>query len=225
LPLLVGLVMPVNWKRLFQLITISLGVGLLLDLLSRLGAEMLWFQEVDYLSVFQLKFQVRLILLIIVTGVTAFYLLGNLTLAQRLKYPHGFSESCQSEKLRKPPLFSAKLDPSLWVPPSISSSASLRLRSLLPLTIGLSVLIGFLLLYYGHLAVSYWQDGATLSAPFASRFNARTLWQTAAQLASQVWLLGGVLGIASILLIHSRFLLRAYPNNPAPLIAMSPQAK
>lgn len=58
---------------------------------------MLWFQEVNYFSVFLLKFQVRLILLGIVTGVTAVYLLGNLALAERLKHAHRPNEGSQGE--------------------------------------------------------------------------------------------------------------------------------
>ncbi len=170
---------------------------------------MLWFQEVDYLSVFLLKFQVRLALLAVVTGFTAIYLLGNLALAQRLKYSHNPVEGLYSQAPRKNSLFpyQAELPRSsaLFIP----VSATLRLRSLLPLTIGLSLAIGFLLLYYGRLAVSYWNDGATLSTPFVSRFTLKNLWQTAAQLVRQVWLLGGVSGMAIALLIYPRFLLRA----------------
>jgi uncharacterized protein len=175
--------MPVNRKRLFQLITVLLGTGLILDLVSRLGAEMLWFQEVDYFSVFLLKVQIRLALFAIVTGFTAIYLFGNLGLAQRLKYP-----------LRSPQQF-------------IPSNTAFRLRLLLSLAIGLSLVVGFLLLYYGQLTVSYWNDGATLPIPFMSRFSPKNLWQTAVDLVRQIWLLGGVLGITITLLIYPRFLL------------------
>jgi len=108
-------------KRLFQLLTVLLGMGLLLDLVSRLGAEMLWFQEVNYFSVFLLKFQVRLILLGIVTGVTAVYLLGNLALAERLKHAHRPNEGSQGEEIngRQPVVllpYRAKLQRSPPVP-------------------------------------------------------------------------------------------------------------
>jgi uncharacterized protein len=170
--------MPVDWKRLFQLITVFLGLGLLLDLVSRLGAEMLWFQEVDYLSVFLLKLQVRLALFVIVTGFTALYLVGNLALAQRLKYHLPAREN-----------------------------QALRLRLLLPLTIGLGLVIGFLFLSYGQLAVSYWHNGATPATPFFSHLNPKTLGQTAVELVRQIWPLAGVLGMTFTLLIYPRFLL------------------
>jgi uncharacterized membrane protein (UPF0182 family) len=199
--------MPVDRKRLFQLIAVLLGAGLLLDLVSRLGAEMLWFQEVDYLSVFLLKFQIRLALLVIVTGFTAIYLLGNLALAQRLKYPCPPSKEQYREEFRKPALLPHKVALLRSPPQFIPSSVALRLRLLLPLAIGLSLVVGFLLLYYGQLAVSYWNEGATLSTPFMSRFSPKNLWQTAVDLVRQIWLLGGVLGITIALLIYSRFLL------------------
>ncbi len=213
LPLL-WLVMPVNWKwkRLFQLVTVLLGIGLLLDLVCRLGAEVLWFQEVAYLSVFLLKFQVRLVLLVVVTGFTAVYLLGNLVLAQQLQNtptPTDRDDDGLGREALKPSLFAPYVTRSRATSSSLQSSAALRLRSLLPLTLGLSVLMGLLLLYYGQLAVHYWQDGATLPNTFASRLNPRNLWQTIAQLISQSGLLGGVLGVAIVLLVYPRFCLRA----------------
>jgi len=174
-------------------------------LVSRLGAEMLWFQEVSYFSVFLLKFQVRLAILIAVAGFTAVYLLGNLAIAQRWKHPLPV-EVHPREALKKP---SYSVQASRSSPFAFPSTVALRLRVLLPLTIGLSVLVGLLLLYYGQLAVHYWQDGATLSSSFVSRLNPRNLWRMTTQLSGQLWLLGGVLGIAIALLIYPRFFLRA----------------
>ena len=201
-----------NWKRLFQWVTVLLGIGLLLDLACRLGAELLWFKEVAYLSVFLLKFQVQLVLLVVVTGFSAVYLLGNLVLAQRLqKTPTPMG--CDGDKPRsdayRPSLFSPYVLRSRAALSSLPSSAALELRSLLPLVLGLSLLVGLLLLYYSQLTIHYWQDGASLSSTFASRLNPRHLWQTIAPLIRQGWLLGGVLGVAIVLLIYPRFSLRA----------------
>jgi uncharacterized membrane protein (UPF0182 family) len=195
----------VGWKRFFQLLTLLLGVGLLADLVSRLGAEMLWFQEVTYFSVFLLKFQVRLAIIIAAGGFTAVYLLGNLAIAQRWRHPLSV-EVHHREELRSP---SYSIQPSRSSPFALPSAVVLRLRVLLPLTIGLSLLVGLLLLYYGQLAVHYWQDGATLSSPFVSRLNPKNLWRMTTQLIGQIWLLGGVLGIAIALLIYPRLLLSA----------------
>jgi len=185
-------------------------MGLLLDLASRLGAQILWFQEVNYLSVFLLKFQVRLILLGIVTGFTAVYLLGNLALAQRLKYPHVADEVSQGKKInsRKPVSLSpyrVKLQHSSLS--SLPSPFVLRLPLLLFLTLGLSLLVGFLLIYYGQIAFSYWQSGSMLSSTL-SGFNLKNLGQVGALRRQMGWL-GGGLGVAIALLIYPRFLLRA----------------
>ncbi len=198
-------------KRLFYLLIVLLGLGLLLDLASRLGAEILWFQEVRYLPAFLLRLQVRLILMSVVTGFTALYLLGNLALARHLKHPH-------PEAVEKVPKAiphyryvrarSTSRSTALQPPPAASTTsiAKLQLRSLLPLTIALSLLAALLLLYYGQLAVQYWQTGPILPATFVSRFSMRYLLQTGPQLIGQIGLLLGVLGVAVVLLVYPRLL-------------------
>ncbi len=199
-------------KRLFQVLTVLLGLGLLLDLVSRFAAEMLWFQEVNYLSVFLLKFQVRLTLLGIVTGFTAVYLLGNLALAERLKYSHVSDEVSQNEEHNGSQLVSRsthKVKLQRSSPLRLQTPFALRLPLLLSLTLGLGFLAGCLLIYYGQLALSYWQSGPTLSSTFVSRFNLKNLWQVGTQLMGQIWWLSGVLGVAIALLVYPRFVLCA----------------
>lgn len=208
--------MVVTRKHLFQLFTILLGVGLLLDLASRLGAEILWFQEVHYLSVFLLKFQVRLILIGLVTGGTAAYLLGNLALSQRLKYadpPLDVEQppatSSNPRKVRSPDVATLQRSPrSPTASPPLAVTPALTLRSLLPLTLGLSLLVGALLVYYGHLALSYWQAGPMPSTPFVSRINLENLWQLGTIVSRQVLWLGGGVGVAIALLVYPRFWLK-----------------
>jgi hypothetical protein len=212
----------VTRKRLFQLVTAILGLWLLLDLVSRLGAEALWFQEVGYLPAFWLKLQTRLLLWAAVTGLSAVYLFGNLALAQRLKYSNAPTEIRHDEEFTKRSLTSVKTASvkaasakiavaktgvqSVALP--FAASPALGLRSLLAISLGLSVLTGFLLLYYGQLAVSYWQEGAVLSSPFVFRLNPTNLWRTATRLMDQIGLLGGVAGVTIALLIYPRVLLR-----------------
>ncbi|MBF2027640.1 MAG: UPF0182 family protein [Oscillatoriales cyanobacterium C42_A2020_001] len=198
-----------TWKRFFQLFAVLLGIVLLLDLASRLGAELLWFQEVRYLSVFWLKFQLRLFLLTVVTGFTAVYLLGNLTLAQRLRYPAVVTSVRHANERSKSLLPPYKINFPRSVTLPAQTTTALRLRSLLPLTLGCSLLTGLLLLYFGQLALSYWQTGPTLSNPFVSRFNLRNLWQVGTHVLNRIWMGGGVLGIAIALLIYPQFMLSA----------------
>lgn len=190
-----------------------LGIAIFLDLISRLGAEILWFQEVHYLSVLLLKLQTRLILLVLVAGSTAVYLLGNLALAQRWKHPYVVNEDSQDQKnpgnSRRPFLPPYRVQLQRSPPVSLPSTRAFRLPLLLPLALGLSLIASFLLIYYGQLAVHYWQSGPILPSTFVARFNVKNLGQVGNQLGSQLWWLGGLLGIAIALLSYSRLLLKA----------------
>ncbi|WP_432809429.1 UPF0182 family protein [Pantanalinema sp. GBBB05] len=204
-------------KHLFQLLTILLGVGLLLDLGSRLGAEILWFQEVHYLAVFLLKFQVRLLLFGIVTGGTAAYLFGNLWLSQRLQHPDSPIQvnplpaiSGKQQQVRSTARVTLQRSAaSLTSDTPIALTPTLNLRSLLPLTLGLSLLLGALVVYYGHLALHYWQIGPTLSTPLVARIHLNNLWQLGSAVSHQMWWVGGGVGMAIVLLINPQFWLRA----------------
>lgn len=199
-----------TWKRLFQLLIVLLGMGLLLDLASRLGAEIFWFQEVRYLPAFLLRLQVRFVLMSLVTGFTALYLLGNLALARRLRHPHPeviqkASEPAPHDRYVRARSLAASTV--LQRPAAVATSnTGIRLRSLLPLTIALSLLTALLLLYYGQLAVQYWQTGPVLPETFVSRLSARNLLQTGTQLGGQMSLLVGVVGVAIALLVYPRLL-------------------
>lgn len=190
-----------------------LGIAIFLDLISRLGAEILWFQEVHYLSVLLLKLQTRLILLVLVAGFTAVYLLGNLALAQRWKHPYVVNEDSQDQKnpgnSRRPFLPPYRVQLQRSPPVSLPSTRAFRLPLLLPLALGLSLIASFLLIYYGQLAVHYWQSGPILPSTFVARFNVKNLGQVGNQLGSKLWWLGGLLGIAIALLSYSRLLLNA----------------
>ncbi len=201
--------MSVTWNRLFQLVTVLLGLGLLLDLGTRWGAEFLWFQEVDYLSVFLLKFGLRLILFGIVTGLTALYLLGNLALAYQWRYPDTVADLDPKRQV-DPVVASIRVPASIGVrlPPAapVQFGAARRLGSLLPLTLVLSLLVGGLLIYYGQTAWTYWHTGPERSISFISRFTLANLQQTGSHLLSQVGWLTLIGGLAIALLIHPRLL-------------------
>jgi uncharacterized protein len=199
------------WKRLFQLLIVVLGIGFLLDLVSRLGAEIFWFQEVHYLPAFLLKLGVRLVLILIVTGFSALYLLGNLALAYRLKYPADLvvNQSPEENGHYRDVRTVYKFRTPVLDRPLVSSAPptrTLRLRLLLPLLMLLSLVLGLLLVYYGQLAVQYWQTGPTLSTTFVSRLNPAALFQTDFQQFTQLWLIVCVLAVAFAILIYPRLL-------------------
>jgi uncharacterized membrane protein (UPF0182 family) len=182
----------VFWKRCCRLLVLLPGLWLIFDLVSRLAAEIFWFQEVGYLQVFLLRLKTQGVLWAIAFGITACYLLGNLALAQRLKYP-------------KPQAVIA-VGASGWT----SRPEGIRLRWLLPLVLGLNLLIGLMLFHYGQVALSYWHPNFNLpnvSPRIPALFRPDSIWQLQRQLLSQIWYLGLLLGVAIALLIYPQFLL------------------
>ncbi|MBE9106813.1 UPF0182 family protein, partial [Nostoc cf. edaphicum LEGE 07299] len=199
------------WKWGFRLLIGFLGLWLLLDLSSRLGAEIFWFREVGYLQVFLLRLLTRGILWVVVAGITAAYLLLNLALAQRLKYS-------QSVNIEQPELNSELTN---FLSPNyprhdktrilgLQRFQTFRLRWLLPLTLILSLLIGLMLAHYGQIALSYWHPPVNkASQPILALFRPETIWQLLRQIFSQVSYLGLIGGVAIAILIYPQFLLTA----------------
>ncbi|MBW4525818.1 MAG: UPF0182 family protein [Phormidium tanganyikae FI6-MK23] len=174
-------------NALLKFLTFCLGGWILLNVLAHLGAEIFWFQEVGYLPVFLLRIATQGMLWLIVTGSTIAYFLLNLKTVDRLK--------CE------PP--TEELEPKSTRPDSI---LSLRLRTLLPLTFGLSSLIGLMLFHYGQLAWRYWQTSDT---PTVSLFNLSAIEQIIQQLSTQIWYSAIGISAAIAILIYPQFFLSA----------------
>jgi uncharacterized protein len=199
------------WKWGFRLLIVFLGLWLLLDLGSRLGAEIFWFQEVGYLQVFLLRAVTRGVLWVVVAGITATYLLLNLALAQRLKYPQSLKieEAEQSRELTNflSPDYLRRNETRTVRPHGFQP---LRLRWLLPLTLVLSLLIGLMLAHYGQIALFYWNSPVHQGIlPIPALFRPETIWQLLRRIVSQVWNLGLIGGVAIAILIYPQFLLTA----------------
>src|SRR5690242_11865536 len=144
------------WKWCLRLFVILLGLWLLLGLLSRLGAEIFWFQEVGYLQVFLLRLVTKAALVLFVTAISAVYLWGNLSLAQQLKYPSSLKiaqvkreEAGLSAELRNllSPQYT-KYDNSQI---NYTGLLPIKLRWLLPIVLILSLLVGLMLAHYGQI--------------------------------------------------------------------------
>jgi uncharacterized protein len=172
-------------KHLLQVIPILCGLGLLLDLACRLGAELLWFAEVGYVPSLLLKLGTRSGLFLGVAGLSALYLWGNLRWANRLKYP----VSPEPANLNHP------------------KPRGVRLRWLLPWVVGLSLITGVLVLSYGQLAVQYWQTGPTLPTSFGYQFHPHSLWPWWKQLQAPKLMLLGLLGLTLGQLVYPRLLM------------------
>ena len=199
-------------QRRYLLFSIALILlYLAIELIARLGAEMLWFEEVGYLPMYLLRVKAQGLLGVGIFVLTAGYLLGNLSLGQRLK-------SLDPDlSLDRQQVAQNRLDldsQSRRIP------QRLNLRWLLLLAISLSLLIGLILIHYLRAVMSQWSIDPTLpdiTPPSPRLFRIDILVQIAKQSATKGWLVvgGGILAIA--LLIYPRFLLRAI----APILSLA----
>ncbi|BDI19905.1 UPF0182 protein [Nostoc cf. commune SO-36] len=181
-----------------------------------MGAEIFWFQEVGYLQVFLLRVVTRGVLWVVVAGITAAYLLLNLALAQRLKYPQSLKieevrreEAELSSELKNflSPHYQTRNETRTLTPQPLKP---FRLRWLLPLAFVLSLLIGLMMAHYSQIALSYWHSPVNkVSQPILALFRPETIWQLLRQISSQVWYLGLIGGVAIAILIYPQFLLTA----------------
>ena len=128
-------------KIVYRLIVLLLGLWLGFDLFSHVAAEVLWFQELGYLPAFLLRLKTQMGLWAIAFFTSASFLLGNLALAHRLKYPTVRGEQEKEEQ---------------------GNSLPLELRWFLPFVLTLSVLVGLILIYYGQAALSFWHPNINL---------------------------------------------------------------
>jgi uncharacterized membrane protein (UPF0182 family) len=206
-------------NHIFRFIFLLLGLGLLWDLLSHLVAEILWFQEVGYLPGFLNRLQTQLGLWIVACSTSAGFLFGNLFLANRLKYP---KESLDSEiqilqsAVRSQGVGTNNSTRRTGVktirqptPNAPQPSASLGLRSLLPLVLLLSLLIGVMLLHYGKIAVSLWHPNWLLPTvtpslpPSLNWASIQQLWRL------NSWQLGVLVAVVVALVVKAQLCLNA----------------
>ena len=145
------------------------------------------------------------------SGVTAWYLLKNLFLAQRQKYPHPILDEVQDKKDERffAASFRLTVDTSTYTKPA----KYLRLRWLLPAAFALSLLLTLFLAYYSQIAIYYWHPDvkqASITPVIPALFRPEEIWQLGQQIISQVWYVGIILGIAIALLFYPQFLLSAF---------------
>jgi uncharacterized membrane protein (UPF0182 family) len=171
-------------KRAQKLIAVFLGLLLLVWLACRIGVEMLWFGEVGYFQTFWLRLETKALMWAIVTVLSAFFLLSNLALAERLRYKSrdtGARRQRDAETRRRGDVgrFQFKTQNSKFEIESEFKAVSLPFRWLLPLVLGLSLCLCLLLLHYGQAAGSLWvahfkQPGTLL--PLPNPFGPESIW-------------------------------------------------
>jgi uncharacterized membrane protein (UPF0182 family) len=171
--------------KAFKLISLLLGLWLIWDLLSHLVAEILWFQEVGYLPAFLKRLQTQLVVFVIVCGTSAGFFFITLVLAKKLKYQNSVSNTDLSPVSNQ---FQRTTD------------KNLPLRLLLPIVIGLSLLVGLMVLHYGKIALSLWHPNwllPSVTPALPLPFN----WASLGKLwREDIWTLG-VLGVIVLALI------------------------
>ena len=141
-------------NQISRLTLLLLGLWLFFDLASHLIAEILWFDEVGYLPEFLLRLKTQLGLWAIALCTSAGFLLGNLAIASRLKNLTP-NPSLQAQGGRMD-LGYAHGRKGGGTPPLLG------LRFLLPVVLGLSVLAGLILIYYGQKALNFWHPNIKL---------------------------------------------------------------
>ncbi len=130
-----------------------LGLGFILDLSAKFFAELLWFKEVDYLSVFQERLLTEIGLAVLGLCITAVWLGGNLVLARRYQYSPDYLEDKSPANL-----FDLSNQP--------LPKFALGLSSLVFILVSLSLLLGLIIIYYSQIFFNYWH--LDLSQPLFS---------------------------------------------------------
>ncbi|TAF08299.1 MAG: UPF0182 family protein [Nostocales cyanobacterium] len=204
-----------SWKWCFRVIIVSLGLWLIFDVASHLGADVFWFQEVGYLQTFLLRLITQGALWVSVVSFSITYLLGNLAIAQRWKYPPSLTtEPARTEKTRLSKKLTNFLSPNYSKVDKTSQieigSKQIKLLWLLPVSLGLSFLVGLMVTHYGEVAISYWHGkNHQVSSPFTILFRPEILRSFVTRIISQFWYLVWAVVLAIALLIYSQFFLGA----------------
>ncbi|CCQ57815.1 MULTISPECIES: UPF0182 family protein [Crocosphaera] len=184
---------------LTKFITFLLGIGLILELVSRVIVERLWFQEVGYVDIFAEQLSWQLGLWVIISGFSWWFLWGNLRQAERHKW-HFIPQIPTKNKKRRKPLKQAK-------PQLIPESPSLGLFWLIVFTISLGCLMGFMLLYYSEVAYNVWTPDFTLpniTPPLPTPFFLDSVAEILSQLRNQLWKAGIMGGIIIVIFVNSQ---------------------
>ena len=203
------------FKWCFRVIIVCLGLWLILDLASHLGAEIFWFQEVGYLPTFMVRLITQGALWVGVVSLSMIYLLGNLILAKRWQYPQSLKiEPARIEKTTLSRELTNFLSPQykqVYQTPQIATgNTQIKLFWLLPLTLSLSFLVGLIFTHYGQVALSYWNGQINqVNSPFTILFRPEIVWNLSIRTISQVWYFALAVVMAIALLIYSQFLLWA----------------
>jgi len=173
-------------------------------LVTFLLAEGLWFAEVNYLDVFSTRLWSQIALVLFPFGISLGVLWGNLSVAHRNLWLKPVSDRSWSEQTRFRSNGSDQNQPAL--------PGRMSLIGLLTTALVMSGTIGLMLLHHGQLIVSYWRPDFDLYSPQATLplwFRPETIGVMLQSWSTQFWQPALVAGVAVLLLIYPRWLLRA----------------
>ena len=215
-------------KRLYRsiLITVAIiaGLWLIFEFSSRLFAEILWFQEVDYLTVFLMRRISQYSLWFVVTMISGLFIGGNLWLAKRWQwqwqpkdiwYDRGLPIIAASKQLRRTNNEQDVSNSNLFIrqyPQKKTASPRLKLPLLLLAAIAISIGITCILLNYAEVALSVWESSYRLpqiKTTFKPPLDVFNLTNLSVFLMSYLRQLGIVVMIVGLLLWQPQVCLRA----------------
>src|SRR5919202_194594 len=194
-------------RRIYQIILLIVGLWLVLELASRIVAEILWFQEVGYLQVFLLKLKTQGLLGTIAIAVSSVFLFGNLALARRLQHPAEEMKSPVAEALFAS-LRANKTGKNYELP---VAKSQITFFWLLLAVFGLSSVANMTVIHCGLLAansLTYFGIAGNLPPP-PVQLGIESIQHGAVQLFSRWWQLGLLLGIILAVAIKPDFWLPA----------------
>jgi uncharacterized membrane protein (UPF0182 family) len=198
------------------------GLWLFWDLLSHLIAEIFWFQDVGYVGAFLKRLRTQIGVWSFIGILSAGFSLGNLFLANRLKYSLNQPElrvrrqnwADSNSGIAKTTgrvgyggtqqlnAIGVEVAPRLN---TLQRGAAIRLRLLLPITLLLSIVVGVMLLHYSQIAISLWRPDWSLpnvTPPLPPAFD----WDAIGQLFPlQIWQWIVLPVVAIALLINPQF--------------------
>ncbi|MEG3894461.1 MULTISPECIES: UPF0182 family protein [unclassified Microcoleus] len=191
-------------RRIYQLILLLVGLWLVVELASRVAAEILWFQEVGYLQVFLLRLKTQGLLGVIPTAISVVFLMGNLALARRLQHP---AENIKSAGALFASPRANKTGKNYELP---VAKSQITFSWLLLAVFGLSSIATLTVIHCGLLAansLTYLGIAGNLPAP-PVQFGVEAIPQIAVQIFSHWWQLGLLLGTMLAVVIKPDFWLR-----------------
>ena len=162
-------------QRLVKILLCLFGIWLLFDIVAHFFVEVLWFDEMGYLSAFFVRFRTQASLCAIATGISSIFLLANLRIARSLKYPvsHKISDRPQRQSPIASPSIPLSLKESILQgrqnaiaktsAPAIAQPVALSLNGLFVVVLGFGSIPGFMLIHYGRIALDYWQPDLALA--------------------------------------------------------------